>query len=129
MTKHLLSAGHLLSASAAVAALLLAASPAMARHVAWTGPHGGAWNRSVTHYNNGGGNVGRTVATTRPNGKTATGTVNRGVSNGTITDTRNYTGYNGRTASATMTRTPGEGGSKTVTGPDGGTYTRSWSPN
>ena len=120
---------HSLSAGAVVAAILLAASPAMARSASWTGPHGGVWNRNVTHYNNGGGNFGRTVSTTRPNGKTATESFNRSVDDGKITDTKDVTGYNGKTASATLTRTPGQGGSETVTGPNGGTYTRSWSPD
>jgi hypothetical protein len=105
------------------AALLALASPqAAARGWSFGGPRGGLWNRSVTHYNNGGGNFGRSVTTTRPDGQTATSTFNRTVSDGSITDTRRYTGFNGATSTGTLTRTPGQGGTAIFTGRNGQTY-------
>ena len=84
--------------------------------------------RTVTLYNNGGGNVGRTVTRARPNGPTATSMFNRSVSNGTIIDSRSFTGFNGRTASGSLTRTPGEGASATYTGRGGQTYSGQTTP-
>ena len=125
------SANHYRAICAALigAAVLLTASSANARHTTITGPNGGVYGRSVNHYNNGGGNLGRTVSATRPNGQTATKSFNRSVSNGTITDTKTVTGFNGKTGTATMTRTPGEGGTITGTGPNGGTYNSTFGPN
>jgi hypothetical protein len=51
------------------AALMTASFPVLliphaeARSWSFTGPRDGIWNRSVTHYNNGSGNFGRTVTT------------------------------------------------------------------
>jgi|HubBroStandDraft_2_1064218.scaffolds.fasta_scaffold315922_2 hypothetical protein len=91
------------AASLGAAALaILVAHPALARSVSVTGPRGGT--RSVTTFNHGGGNFGRTVTRTRPDGQTATSSFNRSVNNGTITDSRSVTGFNGRTASETVTR-------------------------
>ena len=101
-------------------------SHALAHGWSATGPSGRTFSRTVTPYNNGGGNVGRTVTQTRPDGQTATGSFSRTVSNGTITDTRTDTGYNGYTASSRFTHTPGQEGSYSATGPNGGTYTASY---
>lgn len=106
--------------AAAVSCLL--AHPADARSWSATGPRGGTWNRTVSPFSNGGGNFGRTVTTTRPNGATATSNFSRSVSNGTITDMKTVTGFNGATRSGTLTRTPGEGRTATYTGPGGQTY-------
>ena len=92
------------------------------------GPDGGTWTRSAAHYNSGGGNAGRTLTSTRPDGQTASSTVNRSVNDGTISTNRSVTGYDGQTATRTMTRTPGQGGSATAVGPNGGTATSSWTP-
>ncbi len=101
----------------ATASVLAFASVADARSWSYTGRGGRTYDRSVTSYNNGGGNVGRTFTTTGPNGKTAINSFNRSVNDGTITDNRTVTGFNGNTATRTLTRTPGEGGSFTQTGP------------
>lgn len=109
--------------AALVLAALSAATLAQAgdHSWSWAGRRGGTWSRTVAPYHNGGGNFGRTVTTTRPNGKTATSTFNRTVSNGTITDTHTHTGFNGKTSSTTLTRTPGQGWSAVHTGPNGQT--------
>jgi hypothetical protein len=112
--------------AAAVALAVPVAGQAEARSWSVTGRNGGTWNRSVSHYNHGGGNVGRTATTTRPDGQTATRTFDRSVNGGTITDSRTVTGYNGGTASRTVTRTPGVGGSVTYTGPAGRTYSETY---
>jgi hypothetical protein len=112
----------------ALALLALANPPAAARGWSFGGPRGGVWNRSVTHYSNGAGNFGRTVTATRPDGQTATSTINRSVSNGTVTDTRSYTGFNGKTSASTLTRTPGEGSTATYTGRNGQTYSATTTP-
>ncbi len=111
-------------------AALAAISPhhAQARGWRFRGSRGGVWSRTVTPYHYGGGNFGRTVTTTRPNGQTATSSFSRSVSNGTITDSRSFTGYNGATASGTLTRTPGAGGTATYTGPAGNTYSAATTP-
>lgn len=89
----------------------------------WGFARRGAWSRTTVSHHNGGGNRGHTTTLTRPNGKTATRTFNQSVSNGTITDSRSVTGFNGATRSATVTRTPGQGRTVTHTGRDGQTYT------
>ena len=91
------------------------------------GPSGGTWTRSTSHDNDGGGNGGRTATTTRPDGQTASSSASRSVNDGTISTDRAVTGYGGQTATRTMTRTPGQGGSATTVGPNGGTATSSWS--
>jgi hypothetical protein len=85
------------------------------------------WSRSVSVYRNGGGNFGRTTTITRPNGQTATRTFNRSVSNGTITDTHSATGFDGKTRSGTLTRTPGQGGTASYTGRNGQTSATTFS--
>jgi hypothetical protein len=118
---------RMLTAGLAVAVGATAfASAAEARGWSYTGGAGRTYSHSVTSYNNGGGNVGRTFTTTGPNGKTATNSFNRSVGDGTITDSRTVTGFNGNTATRTLTRTPGEGGSFTETGPGGQNLTRTW---
>ena len=116
-----------LSVGVAMVALAVPlAGQAEARTRSVTGRNGGTWTRSVSHYNNGGGDLGRSVTTTRPDGQSATRTFDRDVSGGTITDSRTVTGYNGGSASRTVTRTPGAGGSVTYTGPAGGTYSETY---
>jgi hypothetical protein len=110
----------------ATASVFALTSVADARSWSYTGRGGRTYNRGVTSYNNGGGNLGRTFTTTDPNGKTATNSFNRSVSDGTITDNRTVTGFNGNTATRTLTRTPGDGGSFTQTGPNGQSFTRTW---
>ena len=88
----------------------------------WAFARRGAWSRTTTSYHDGGGNRDRTTTLTRANGQTSTRTFNRSVSNGTITDTRSVTSFNGATRSATTTRTPGQGRTTTYTGRDGRTY-------
>jgi hypothetical protein len=110
----------------AAASMATFASAADARGWSYTGRGGRPYDRSVTSYNNGGGNLGRTFTTTAPNGKTATNSFNRSVNDGTITDSRTVTGFNGNTAARTLTRTPGDGGSFTQTGPNGQSFTRTW---
>jgi hypothetical protein len=83
--------------------------------------HGGT-PHSVTHYNSGGGNFGGTATATRPNGQTATRTFSQRENNGTINDRRSPTGFNSRTTSSTVTRTPGQGVSATFTNRAGQTY-------
>jgi len=112
--------------AAAMALIVPLSGQAAARSWSVTGRNGGTWNRSVTHYNHGGGDVGRTATTTRPDGQTATRTFDRSVGGGTITDTRTVTGYNGGTASRSVTRTPGVGGTVTYTGPAGGSYSETY---
>ena len=90
------------------------------------GPRGANWTGAATHYNSGGGNFGRTATMTRPNGEVATKSYNRSDSDGTITSDRSITGGNGGSASRTVTRTPGEGGAVTATGPNGSSYSSSW---
>jgi hypothetical protein len=107
---------------AAGAFVILLAPHADARGWTVAGRNGKTYSRAVTPYNNGGGNVGRTATTTRPNGQTATTTFNRSVNNETVTDSRTVSGFNGATASSTATRTPGQGVSATHTGPGGQTY-------
>lgn len=105
---------------------VMCATQAQAGGWSYTGRGGRTYSRSYTHYNNGGGNLGRTATATRPNGKTATNSFNRSVNNGVITDTHTVTGFNGRTATNTLTRTPGQGGTATHTGPAGKTRTVTW---
>lgn len=112
--------------AAAVALTLPLAGKAEARSWSVTGRNGGTWNRSVSHYNHGGGDLGRTVTTTRPDGRSATRTFDRSASGGTITDSRTVAGYSGGTASRTVTRTPGADGSVTYTGPAGRTYSETY---
>jgi hypothetical protein len=50
------------------------------------------------------------------------------VNNGTITDSRTITGFNGATSTGTLTRTPGQGGTVTRTGPNGQTFTGTYTP-
>lgn len=88
----------------------------------WGFARRGAWSRTTVSHHNGGGNRGHTTTLTRPNGKTATRTFNQSVSNGTITDSRSVTGFNGGTRSATVTRTPGQRGTATYTARGGRTY-------
>jgi hypothetical protein len=78
------------SFAAAALVVLLASMPT---REAVTGGAGRTWSRTVTPYNDAGGNFGRTVTTTCPNGQTATSTFKRSVSNGTITNSRSTTGY------------------------------------
>jgi hypothetical protein len=120
--------GRRLGACLAAAVIVLPASHAVARGWAFRGWGGRGYSRSVTAYNNGGGNFGRTVTTTGPGGRTATSAFNRSVSNGTITDSRTFTGFNGDTASGTLTRTPGQGGTATWTGRGGQTWNYSYAP-
>ncbi|HUB16137.1 MAG TPA: hypothetical protein VMB34_29600 [Acetobacteraceae bacterium] len=123
------TASRYIAAGLAAAAVLALATPhADARGWSFRGPRSGPWNHSVTNYNNGGGNFGRTVTTTRPDGQTATSSFNRSVSNGTITDSHTYTGFNGRTASGTLTRTPGKGATATYTARGGQTYSATTTP-
>ena len=105
---------------------VMCAAQAQAGGWSYTGRGGRTYSRSYTHYNNGGGNLGRTVTATRPNGKTAASSFNRSVNNGVITDTHSVTGFNGRTATGTLTRTPGQGGTATRTGPAGNTRSVTW---
>ena len=123
LPKRILAAS--LSTLLAIAAL---APPASARSWSYTGRAGGTVSRTVTPYNNGGGNFGRTTSTTRPNGSTATTAFNRSVNDGTITDSRTVTGFNGATSTGTLTRTPGQGGTVTRTGPNGQSFTGSYTP-
>jgi hypothetical protein len=125
MTQRVLT--RTLAAAAVLATFtLFLATQAQAGGWSYTGRGGRTYSRSYTHYNNAGGNVGRTVTTTRPNGKTATSSFSRSVNNGVITDTHTYTGFNGRTATGTLTRTPGEGGTATHTGRAGNTRSITW---
>jgi hypothetical protein len=101
--------------------LALASGRADAGHRLLAGRRG-AWTGTASSYHNGGGNRGGTVTATRPNGKTATASYSRSVSNGTISATHSVTGFNGATRSATSTRTPGEGSTVSYTGHDGRTY-------
>jgi hypothetical protein len=112
----------------ATAIIPLIGSNAEAR--SWTvgGRYGGSWTRSVSAYHNGGGNFGRTVTTTRPDGRTATRSFSRSVQNGTITDTRTTTGFNGKMRSEMLTRTPGQGGTATYTGAAGHAHTVTFGP-
>jgi hypothetical protein len=116
-----------LSLSVLVGAAALA-PPASARGWTYTGRAGSTYSRTFTPYNNGGGNFGRTIIATRPNGQTSTSTFNRSVSGGTITDSRTMTGFNGMTSTGTLTRTPGQGGTLTRTGPNGQSFTGSYTP-
>jgi hypothetical protein len=111
-----------IAASLAVIALLLLASLHADAAGRWAFARRGAWSRTTTSYHDGGGNRGHTTTLTRANGQTATRTFNRSVSNGTITDTRSVTTFNGATHSATVTRTPGQGHTTTYTGRNGRTY-------
>jgi hypothetical protein len=104
------------------------APAANARGWSYTGRAGRTHSRTYTPYNNGGGNFGRTITATRPNGQTATSSLNRSVNNGTITDTRTVTGFNGTTSTGTLTRTPGQGGTITRTGPNGQSFTGTYTP-
>lgn len=88
----------------------------------------GGFSGSVTRYNYGGGNFGRTVTATRPDGQTASRTFNRSVNNGVVTDSRSVTGFNGATATGTLTRTPGQGWSANYTGRGGQSWSASRSP-
>jgi hypothetical protein len=97
-------------------------TPGVGRTATYTGGGGRTYSAASTHYNDGGGNFGRTTTLTGPGGKTATRTFNRSASNGTITDTRSATGFNGATRSETVTRTPGVGRTATYTGRAGQTY-------
>jgi hypothetical protein len=118
-----------LAASLSILATFTALAPsANARGWSYSGRAGRTYSRSFTPYNNGGGNFGRTVTATRPNGATATSTFNRSVSNGTITDNRTITGFNGATSTGTLTRTPGQGGTVTRTGPNGQSFTGTYTP-
>jgi hypothetical protein len=117
-----------LAASLGAVVLLLLAGQANAGPLFLHGLIRGLRSRSSSHYNNGGGNYGGTVTTTRPDGQTAIGTFNRTDNNGTITTNRDYTGFGGRTASETVTHTPGEGGTATYTGRHGNTYTAARRP-
>lgn len=105
---------------------VLCATQAQAGGWSYMGRGGRTYSRSYTHYNNGGGNLGRTVTATRPNGKTATSSFNRSVTNGVISDTHTVTGFKGHTATNTLTRTPGQGGTVTHTGTAGNTRTVTW---
>jgi hypothetical protein len=120
---------HVVTGVIAATLIIFLAPQADARGRSLTGPRGGTWSRTVTPYHNGGGNFGRTITTTRPDGQTAASSFNRSVSNGTVTDTHNFTGFNGKTTSETLTRTPGQGGTATYTGPNGHTGTGTFSPN
>jgi hypothetical protein len=97
----------------AAVSLVLFTAHADARSWSFTGPPGGTWGRSVTRYNNGGGNFGRVATTTRPDGQTATRAFSRSTNNGTITDSRAFTGFNGASTHKSFTRTPGQGGTAT----------------
>ena len=124
MSKNIAGRATAMCAVIAIAALISSAD-AEARSRTVTGRGGGTWTRTVTPYNNGGGNFGRTITTARPDGASASRSFDRSISNGTITDSRTTTGFNGAMSSTTLTRTPGEGGSLTHTGRGGQTYTRS----
>jgi hypothetical protein len=78
---------------------------------AWT------YSRTFTPSDNGGGNFGRTITATRPNGATATSSFNRRVTNWTITDSRAITGFNGATSTGTVAKTGPNGHSVTETRP------------
>jgi hypothetical protein len=81
---------------AAVAFSALLAQPAAARSWSATGQGGRTLSRTVTPYNNGGGNFGRTATTTGPNGNTVTNQATRtNNGNGTYTGSRTVTGPNG----------------------------------
>lgn len=119
--------GRLLATGLAATALsVLLVHGADARTWSFSGRHGGS--RTVTTYHNGGGNYGRTATTTRPDGQTRTSTFNQSVNNGTITDSRSISGFNGQTRSSTVTRTPGEGATGSYTGRNGKTYTGTTTP-
>lgn len=103
---------------AAVDLVVLLCPHAEARGLFGRGFGGAGYSRSVTRYNNGGGNFGHTTTFTGPGGKTATSTVNRSVSNGTITTNRTVTGPNGQTFTSTATHgSPGSWGPPAPTGP------------
>jgi hypothetical protein len=89
---------------AAIGALLLLAAHAEARSWSYTGRGGRTWSRTVTPYNNGGGNFGRTVTTTRPAGTTTRQFSQTNNGNGTFTDTRTATAPNGQTFTNSYTR-------------------------
>lgn len=108
---------HLATALIATVAVTVVTPRADARGWSFTGRFGRTFGRTVTPYNYGGGNFGRSITATRPDGRTATSTFNRSVSNGTISDSRTITGFNGATSTGTFTRTPGQGWTATRTGP------------
>jgi hypothetical protein len=89
---------------AATAALLLLAAHAEARSWSYTGRGGRTWSRTVTPSNNGSGNFGRTVTTTRPAGTTTRQFSQTNDGNGTFTDTRTVTEPNGQTFTNSDTR-------------------------
>ena len=123
--------GALLTApaiAAALATILGLAQPASARGWTATGAGGRTVSHTVTPYNNGGGDFGRTATTTGPNGNTASRTYSHSVNDGTITNTRTATGFGGESAAATVSRTPGAGGSAAYVGPAGRTFTGSYAP-
>jgi hypothetical protein len=83
---------------------MLFAAHAEARSWSVTGRGGRTYSHSVTHYNNGSGNFGRTATTSTPNGMATRQFTQTNNGNGTYTDTRSATARDGESYTRSVTR-------------------------